>query len=338
MNILQKSLQIIYEKFVPHVSLKHYKLFLFGISSLTLIRFQSLNGNARLIVENTNTAISKMKRLVKKEKLISSFSSIISNLHLVTKDSVVIIDFSTFCGFQVLTLGLQTKLGRAVPLYFDIILYPIYDETSQNIFILKTISAFKKILGFYPQFVLDRGFAIPVLIEYFVKNQIVFYVRSKQGKYVTITDKYGKETRLPIFKADKVDTTIKTYDYILRLIVSNKPKDKEEPWYIITNNFDLKRKKIIDIYYYRFEIEETFKDLKHLYDLDKFLIRKILTFKILLWFVILGLILAYFIELAKEKLKENSKQKLSFVRSWFEGIQRSLFVSILNVSHNRQFY
>lgn len=229
-------------------------------------------------------------------------------------------------------------MGRAVPLYFDIILYPIYDAISQNIFIINTIKKFKEIIGVNPTFVLDRGFAIPSLIEYFVKSQIFFYVRSKKGKHVILTDRYGKEEKLPIFKIDKPDTTIKSYGYILRLIVSNKSKKHDEPWYIITNNFDLKRKKIIDIYYFRFEIEETFKYIKHLYELNKFLIKKMLTFKVLLWFVILGLIMAYFIEIAKDKLKENCKQKLSYVRYWFEGIQRSLFVSLINSYRTRQFY
>jgi len=337
-NILQKSFGIINEKYIPFVSLKHLRLFWFGIYSLTFMRFESLNSNARLIIENRNTAQSKISRLVKKEKLTHSFHSIIKNLKLVTKDSVVIIDFSTFCGFQILTLALQTTMGRAVPLFFDIIIYPIRDVTSQNIFIIETIKKFKEIIGVNPTFVLDRGFAIPTLIEHFVKNQIFFYVRSKKGKHIILTDKHGKEEKIPIFKTDKVDRTIKSYGYILRLIVSNKSKKHDEPWYIITNNFDLKRKKIVDIYYFRFEIEETFKDLKHLYELDKFLIKKILTFKVLLWFVILGLIMAYFIEIAKEKLKENCKQKLSFVRSWFEGIQRSLFVSLINSYRTRQFY
>lgn len=338
MNILQKSFAIINEKYTPYVSLRHLKLFWFGIYTLVFMRFESLNGNARTLIENKNTACSKIQRLVKKEKLIGSFSSIVSNLNLLTKDSIVIIDFSTFCGFQILTLALQTRLGRAIPLYFDIITYPIYDETSQNIFILKTIKKLHGILGFYPQFVMDRGFAIPALIEFFVKNNIFFYVRSKQGKYIILTDKKGCETRLPVSQVGQKDKTIKSYGYVLRLIISQKPKDKEEPWYIITNNFDLKRKRIIDVYYYRFEIEETFKDIKHIYDLDKFLIKKELTFKILLWFVILGLILAYFIETARVQLVENVHKKLSFVRDWFEGIQRSLFVSAINLTISRQFY
>lgn len=338
MNILQKSFQIIQEKFIPYVSLRHLKLFWFGIHALTFMRFESLNGNARLLIENRKTASSKIYRLTKKEKIIYSFSSIVSHLNLITRKNIVIIDFSTFCDFQVLTLALQTRLGRAIPLYFDLIQYPILDETSQNIFIINTIKKFKETVGFYPQFVLDRGFAVPSLIEFFVRNNIVFYVRSKQGKNIIIADKYGRETKLLANKINSFDIQMKAYGYVLRLVVSNKPKNKEEPWYIITNNFDLKRKEIIDIYYYRFEIEETFKDLKHLYDLDKFLIKKMLTFKTLLWFIILGLILAYFIKLAKEKLKENSKQKLSFVRNWFEGMHRTLFISTLNSSHNRQFY
>lgn len=250
----------------------------------------------------------------------------------------MIIDFSDFCGFQTLTFALQTREGRAIPVFFDSITYPIKEVTSQNLFIQECIKQVQEIFGFYPCFVLDRGFAIPSLIDFFIQNHILFYVRSKKGKGVTVTNETGKEYFLPASQIKEFDKNIKAYGYQLRLITSEKPKDKEEPWYIITNDFDSKRRDIIEMYYYRFEIEETFKDLKHLFDLKKLRIKQKNTFRILLWFFILSMWIAYCIHILKEHIKQG-KQKLSFVREWYEGFQRSMFIAAFNsLSHNCTFY
>jgi hypothetical protein len=54
----------------------------------------------------------------------------------------------------------------------------------------------------------------------------------------------------------------------LRVIRSDQPDGDGEPWYILTSDMAKSRKKIIRIYYHRFEIEETFKDLKHVLNLQ----------------------------------------------------------------------
>ena len=339
LNIVQETVAIIQNKFCPFVSSKHIHQFRFGVQAFTLSSFESLNSNARLVVENTNTAHSKMHRLTSNVGIISSFQRIIPQLQLVTKESIVIIDFSDFCGFQTLTFALQTREGRAIPVYFDCITYPITEATSQNIFIQECVKELGIILGFYPRFVLDRGFAIPSLIEFFVVNQILFYVRAKKGKGVAVIDANGQEHLLPASQVKDYDKTIKAYDYQLRLIRSEKSKDKEEPWYIITNDSDSRRKDIIAIYYYRFEIEEAFKDLKHLFDLNTLRIKQKETFTILLWFFVLGFWIAYFMHGKAEHLQKLAKEKLSFVRVWYEGFQRSLFLSVFHsLSHNSAFY
>jgi hypothetical protein len=217
---------------------------------------------------------------------------------------------------QVLTFAVQTHLGRAIPVYFEIITYPIEKETSQNIFIEQAVKRLGKILGFSPRFVLDRGFAIPSLIKFFMKEHILFYVRAKQGKHILFTDKKGKEQ---IKDMKQFDSKIHAYDSGLRLVISNKPKDKQQPWYIITNDFDSTRKAIIEIYYYRFEIEETFRDIKHIYDLRAFQIKHIQSFSLVLWFIIAGIWLSFSIDEVKlqltESLHKNMHKKLSIIAS-----------------------
>ena len=339
LNIVQETVQIIQSRFFPYVSAKHIHQFRFGVQAFTLSSFESLKSNARLVVANTNTAHSKMHRLTSNTEIIESFHTIIPHLQVLTKESVVIIDFSDFCGFQTLTFALQTREGRAIPVFFDCITYPITEATSQNIFIQECVKKLGEILGFYPRFVLDRGFTIPSLITFFVEQQVLFYVRAKKGKGVAIIDEEGNEQILPASQIQAYDKTMKAYGYQLRLIISEKPKDKEEPWYIITNDFDSKRKAIIEIYYYRFEIEEAFKDLKHLFDLKKLRIKHKHTFRILLWFFILSMWIAYCIHRLKEQSKQEEKQKLSFVREWYEGFHRSMFLAVFNlVSHSDTFY
>lgn len=341
-NILHESVAIIQEKFIPAVSKKHLHLFRFGIAALTLSPFRSLNSNARVTVRNEHTAYTKMYRLTKQKKLLDVFPAIMKSFHFIQPTSIVIIDFSTFCGFQVLTFAVQTHLGRAIPVYFEIITYPIEKETSQNIFIAEACRRLGKILGFYPRFVLDRGFAIPSLIKFFMEEQILFYVRAKQGKHIQFTDKKGNEQTKAIKDVKLFDSRIQAYGYVLRLVISNKPKDKREPWYIITSDVDSTRKAIIKIYYYRFEIEETFRDIKHIYDLRSFQIKQIQSFSLVLWFVIAGIWLSFSIDEVKlfltESTHKNIHKKLSIIRLWSEGIQRTLLYSFLNASYMEQFF
>lgn len=337
-NILQKSIEIINSQFIPSVSLKHIHQFKFGLQAFTFSPFSSLGSNARLVVENRYTARSKMHRLTNNSNMGKNFYAILKNSTIVSKESIIIIDFSTFCNFQVLTFALQTRAGRAIPVFFDIITYPITEATSQNIFIQTTLKKLKKILGFYPSFVLDRGFALPSLITFFMEHQITFYIRGKKGKRVAVIDEPGKEQLLPAGTLKEPDQHIKAYGYQLRLITSEKPKNKDEPWYIFTNDGNRKRKAIIEIYYYRFEIEEIFKDIKHLFRLKRFFITEKHVFQIILWFILLGTWLAFLIDEIRAVIQKDAHNKISFMRLWFEGLHRTFYLQIFNISHNSRFY
>ena len=118
-TLIKKVIETINEYFLPYVSLKHIYLFKFGLATISLPNFESLNSNARIFggVNNRSTAESKMYRLLKNETLRNIFVKILKGLGLVTPESFVNIDFSTFTlgwkhkEFQVLIFGLQTFLG-----------------------------------------------------------------------------------------------------------------------------------------------------------------------------------------------------------------------------------
>lgn len=358
---LTSTLRVIDEYFIPHVPLKQIHLFKFGLATLSLSRFDSLNANARRWgwYDIRSSAESKMYRLSKNVKIRELFPTFIQHLHLITPESLVNIDFSTFATraphseFQVLVFGMQTYLGRAIPLFFDIIRYPV-EERSQNIFIIETIKKFRDVLGFYPAFVLDRGFAIPSLIEFLVKEQIIFYVRSKKGKLVTRHTQKRGSTKIPMTtytdtetldhavaagKIKQKDSVVTVYGKPLRLVISNKDTHHPEPWYILTNDMTSSRKKIIDTYYHRFELEETFKDVKHVQGLEILQVAKETTFKTLMWFMILGCWIGYLTEGLARRAAEaaqgisnnlssrfiNTHKTLSFFRSFFEQIQRCFY-------------
>lgn len=115
------------------------------------------------------------------------------------------------------------------------------------------------------------------------------------------------------------------YDYNLRMVVSE--KKGIEPWYILTNDFVCLRDKVVAKYYFRFEIEETFKDLKHVGRLKKFFIKKKSTFSVLLWFMVLSIWLSslvagmhYFIT---RRVQTNMHKRISFIKQFFESISQA---------------
>jgi hypothetical protein len=53
------------------------------------------------------------------------------------------------------------------------------------------------------------------------------------------------------------------------------------------------RNKVVRIYYHRFEIEETFKDLKHIFEFRRTRLNKPNSLKVILWLICLGMAVLY---------------------------------------------
>lgn len=302
-----------------------------------------------MVIANESTAASKIFRLTSKEKVLDYFPKLLTRLSLVRKTSLVNVDFSTFCGFETLAFGVQTNEGRAIPVWANCITYPIKEVGSQNIFVVDEIKKLGASLGFYPRFVFDRGFWIPDMIKFFLEDNITFYLRIKAGKLLEWIDNQGKNQQNSALKISKLtkDTSVtlnltsheyKNHQYKLRLVISPPPlKEKgkllKERWYILTNDLTSTREKVLDIYSHRFEIEETFKDLKHVSKLKKFFIKKKLTFKILLMFACLAFWIAYLCRkliLLKSSIC-HPKKKRSYFKIWWEEIQRQGRKPLLNI-------
>lgn len=329
MSIIQKSNAFL-NSLHPHITKKVQGLFLFGYLALSIQRVVSLNANARTTVANTKTAESKIYRLSKNERLLALFPRLMTELKLVQENDLVNIDFSDFNGRQVLMFARQTEEGRAIPLYFDFIAYPM-EEGSQNIFVIETIKTFLALAGVPMRFVFDRGFAIPSLVAFLADIHAVFYIRIKKDKLVEL--KAGRVIKVKQMR--RKDASVTAYGRKLRLIVSDKPDEEGEPWFIITNDTRRSRRTVVSIYYHRFEIEEFFKDGKRVFLLEHLKAKKDSTFRIALWFVMLGMWFTWFLKRFGWVRGRMRKQyahgyQISIISYWLEFIQYEMRSVILN--------
>ena len=106
----------------------------------------------------------------------------------------------------------------------------------------------------------------------------------------------------------------------LRVVRSSKQMKRKskakECWYIVTNDFTLNREEILKTYYYRFEIEETFKDIKHAFDTRPRYITKKRTLKTILLFQMLGIWLLYELNEAFQSMKQQYLKQKKRQHSW----------------------
>jgi IS4 transposase len=175
-------------------------------------------------------------------------------------------------------------------------------------------------LGFWPKLVFDRGFGNESLVTHLASEGATFYVRLKAGRFVELDGQ-----RVEVKTLTQTDASIKLFGLQLRIIRSPKSRRACEPWYILTNDFMSSRGKVVRIYYHRFEIEETFKDMKHIFELKRTRLNKPLSLKLLLWFVSLGIALLYtVIKPTKQQTRcTNPKKQTSWLRQAYEQLQQA---------------
>ena len=229
-------------------------------------------------------------------------------------------------------LALQTREGRSIPVWFDILEYPVVSEGSQNQWIIATLQEFLVLVGCTPKLVADRGFIGPTLIRSFLKLGLPFYVRMKAGKQIQIGKRMVHLDDLRV-----LETTGVMYGCTLRVVRSSKTlmrqRQAKECWYIVTNDLAATREQILEYYYYRFEIEETFKDLKHLFATKPRWFTKQHTMRTLLWFQLLGIWIIWKVHtLFSGSLPPSPvhpKQKSSWFNAVWEQIQQARLLLII---------
>ena len=177
-------------------------------------------------------------------------------------------------------------------------------------------------LGFWPRLVFDRGFGGIRFIRKLVAHEAIFYIRLKADRLLELGGTEYKALEIPAN-----DMKITLGEMTLRVIRSDQPDDDGEPWLILTSDMTKSRRKIIRIYYHRFEIEETFKDLKHILGLKLTRLTKPLSLKILLWFASLKFILGYLASHNDPRYgtPRHPKKKISWTRRLTEEFLREVY-------------
>jgi hypothetical protein len=188
----------------------------------------------------------------------------------------IILDTTTiFWHLQCLTAAVPLK-GRAIPiaarLYWDTKISKSQNRIEEQFiaFLLKYIPE-----GWTPCIVADRGFGRTSLFQWLTQRKVLFVTRVKHD--VMITDEAGKKSKLSR-RWTKVGRTkwLPNVKYradgavILNLVITRKAEAKEA-WYLATNldsASDAKQR-----YEQRFQIEETFKDMKHQLGLEHIALR-----------------------------------------------------------------
>ena len=299
------------KQLLPHVSKRWVTQFSFGLQAYGLKPFQSAGSNARSVVRNVHTAATKTERLLANAGLADQFGVIFDALQLVKPSSYLNVDHSDMHGLTALVAAIQTRNGRAIPAMVETT-YALHipaagskkstprwqrlrtamtEARRAQSFTGHTIDALQNLadrLGFWPRLVFDRGFGNESLVTHLVAEGATFYVRLKAGRFVELDGQRTEVKQLP----DK-DATVELFGTRLRVVRSPKSRRATEPWYILTNDVTSSRNKVVNIYYHRFEIEETFKDMKHIWELKRTRLNKPNSLKVILWLVSLGIALLY---------------------------------------------
>lgn len=350
-NIVRAIRTKIQNQLLPSVPKRWTKQLSFGLQAYGLRAFQSTAGNARMTARKPRTGIRKAERLFQNAKLADTLGIVFDSLGLVKPSSFVNVDHSDMNGLMALVGAIQTKLGRAIPCLVE----TTYSDRlsgrsdasprkqalrsaraterqfrSLTGHTIDALQDFADRLGFWPKLVFDRGFCNESIVEHLQAAGAIFYIRVKAGHYVQFD---GQKTKIKIQDLKQKDAAIQLYGLTLRVIRSTKDGKNDEPWYILTNDMKRSRAKIVRIYYHRFEIEETFRDIKHIFELKRTRINKPLSLKLLLWFVSLGIALLYLATRPKQALrcpsktehpyKIHPKKQISWLRQAYETLQQA---------------
>ena len=320
MNILKQK-AVFFQEVSYFAQKQTQKLFSFGLQTFALKPIQSLRSNARLSSFSWYAVKMKTCRLAGNAKIPKIFPRILKHLNIVNRGDIIAVDFSDFGnGILALMFAKQTRKGRAIPLYFETY---IPKKDFQNPFIIQAIQHLENILGFKPYLVFDRGFACPDIIKFLDENGFKFIIRVKKIKQFSLA---GDDAKFKAKNAPGNDQIVSAYSCGPRLIVSDPDGKNDEPWYLVTNDFENSRDAIIDNYYHRFEIEEFFRDAKRLLGMEHLNLKKELSLEVVLWFVILSVWFLWTLETqmndADRKLK--SSMKISVIRYCLEALWRQI--------------
>lgn len=170
-------------------------------------------------------------------------------------------------GFQTLVMGVPYR-GRAIPFHF--ITYSSRtigkEASSRNLEHKRALREIKELLGEKPV-VMDREFSYESLFLDFMEEGLNYVIRLNTGNRATITDEEGNKLSLSIAPGEKVMLRGVFYKGKVKVNLAGQwKKGFSGPLWVISS---LEPEEALEIYHARMKLEESFKDLKSLLNLNK---------------------------------------------------------------------
>jgi hypothetical protein len=137
----------------------------------------------------------------------------------------------------------------------------------------------------------------------------------------------GRGNEQPACAFRRTDALVRAYGHTLRLVVSDDPGNGNARWYLLSNDLRSSRRTIIRRYYHRFEIEEFFRDAKHILGFERLRFKTAQGFAVALWFAILT---CWFFAIISAKLtqaqeSERKQWRVSRFRYVYEKLMQGLW-------------
>lgn len=308
--------------------------FMFGVQTLSLQEFSSLNKAGRQLHPNRHTGENRIRRTVSDAQLSAQIRTLIVREVFSRRSGDVFcsLDHSQFGSFCIAVLSVSHRRGRALPIWCQVnvsvagVIKPLITALEELFALLKPLAHIVRLV-----LVMDRWFASEKIMTLISTSGHYFIARSKSDKLVTLgyDPSWWKE---PLGDISNEELPVTYRELTLRFIRSNwnEAMKDDEPWFLLTNlpsrdddqRQGYSRKQILNRYAERFEIEETFKDMKWLQRLEWQQIRKPEVIESLLHFVFLGWLLLWRLEGQHiPKRYKRSKQQLSWFRVTWEKLQ-----------------
>jgi hypothetical protein len=318
-----------------------------GAAALSLDTFKSLNAAGRSLGLNRSTGENRIRRLVTDTKLADQLQELLVREIFTNRQGYwyCSLDHSQFGPFCIAILAVSVRKGRAIPIWCQVnyseaaLITPLLTALEALFVVVTTVAPKLKLV-----LVMDRWFASDKLFKLFTKHEVYFIARTKSDKRVQLPwDPSWWKT--PILEISHEELPITYRVHKLRLVRSELRSGMKdpEPWFLLTNLPDkqhggeadgVTRRQLLNRYSERFEIEESFKDVKWLQRLEWQQVKKPEVIRSLLLFVFFGwwMLWRYVAPTTSRQTPQNKlhpKKRLSWFRLAWEYLQRLLRTPLL---------
>ncbi len=241
-------------------------------------------------------------------------------------------------GFQALFLATPYK-GRAIP--FSFITYSSKtigaELSSRNMEHGKAIAELKEFLG-GKTLIMDREFSYESFFAEMVASGIQFIIRLKTGNNPTILNEEGEKISLTVGIGEQEHYQGVYYKGKVKVNLAGRwDKGFNEPMWVISS-IEIKPSQALEKYALRMKIEECFRDLKSLLNLDKIMNKKRGNMEKMMALVLLAYSIGLLIgEEIRERLYNARKRKLYsglfILLKRNDNIARQMWEDVINAVH-----